>query len=259
MREKPALARFGYGFGRTSAHSARTLMFDEIVALLERLPETASRADYVREVIEHNALGKATQKSRELTLRHLIVLYGLAPELPLFRIFRKLWRQDETARPVLALTLALVRDPLLRSSQDFILGQPLGTPILRADLEQLLIANHPDRFSSASVKSIAQNLSGSWTRAGYLNGHVRKIRAVPPITPVNLAFCLFLGYLEGLSGQRLFASSWLRLLSDSPIELEQLAIMAAQRELIGFLSAGGIQEVRFPGYLTAEEETWLHE
>ncbi len=109
------------------------------------------------------------------------------------------------------------------------------------------------------MKSIAQNLNGSWTRAGYLNGHVRKIRAAPPITPVNLAFCLFLGYLEGLSGQRLFASSWMRLLSDSPIELEQLAIMAAQRELIGFLSAGGIQEVRFPGYLTAEEETWLHE
>jgi hypothetical protein len=259
MSEKPSLARFGYRFGHNGAHSARTMMFDEISALLDHLPETASRVDYAREVIEHNALDKSTQKSRELSLRHLIALYGLTPELPLFRVFRRLWRQDEIARPVLALTLALARDPLLHSSQEFILGKTPGAPVVRAELEQLLVINHPDRFSPASVKSIAQNLSGSWTRAGYLKGHVRKIRAVPPITPANLAFCLFMSHLEGLSGQRLFTSSWLRLLSDSPIELERLAIVAAQRELLVFLSAGGIQEVRFPGYLTAEEEAWLHE
>ena len=38
-----------------------------------------------------------------------------------------------------------------------------------------------------------------------------------------------------------------------------LATLAAQRDLIVFLSAGGIQEIRFPGYLTAEEESWRHE
>jgi hypothetical protein len=126
-------------------------------------------------------------------------------------------------------------------------------------LEQLIAVENPDRFSPASVKSIAQNINGSWTRAGYLTGRVRKIRAVPVIGPASIAFCLFLGYLEGRSGQQLFASPWMRLLSDSPVELERLAALATQRELIVFLSAGGIQEIRFPGYLTAEEESWRHE
>ena len=121
MSGNPALARFGYRFGRNGAHSARTMMFDEITVVLDRLPERASRVDYAGAVTEQNVLGKPTQKSRELTLRHLIMLYGLAPELPLFRVFRRLWGQDETAQPVLALTLA--RDPLLRVSQDFILGK----------------------------------------------------------------------------------------------------------------------------------------
>lgn len=259
MSGNPALARFGYRFGRNGAHSARTMMFDEITVLLDRLPERASRVDYAGAVTEQNVLGKPTQKSRELTLRHLVGLYGLEPTLPLFRVFRKLWGQDETARPVLALTLALVRDPLLRASQDFILSKAPGEPVLRVELEQLIAVENPDRFSPASVKSIAQNINGSWTRAGYLTGRVRKIRAVPVIGPANVAFCLFLGYLEGRSGQWLFASPWMRLLSDSPVELERLATLAAQRESIVFLSAGGIQEIRFPGYLTTEEESWRHE
>lgn len=161
MSGKLQLTRFGYRFGRNGAHSARTMMCDEIAALLDRLPERASRADYARAVIDHNVLGKPTQKSRELTLRHLIVLYGLAPELPLFRVFRRLWGRDETARPVLALTLALTRDPLLRASQDFILNKPLGAQVRRVELEELLIARHPDRFSPASMKSIAQNINRS--------------------------------------------------------------------------------------------------
>ena len=259
MTQDGALRQFGYRFGRGGAHAARTMMFDELATLLDGVPASATRLEYTRAVVERNLLGKPTQKSRELTLRHLVALYGLEPTLPLFRVFRRFWGRETAARPVLALTLALTRDPLLRASQDFILGKPPGEPVPRVELEQLIAEKNPDRFSPASVKSIAQNMNGSWTQAGYLTGRVRKIRAVPRISPANVAFCLFLGYLEGRSGQRLFASPWLRLLSDSLVELERLATLAAQRELIVFLSAGGIQEVRFPGYLTAEEESWRHE
>lgn len=79
------------------------------------------------------------------------------------------------------------------------------------------------------------------------------------ITPANIAFCLFPGYLEGRSGQQLFNSPWMRLLSDVSTEWERLATLAAQQELLVFLNAGGIQEVRFPDYLTAEEESWRSE
>ena len=73
-------------------------------------------------------------------------------------------------------------------------------------------ADHQDRFSPASLKSFAQNVNGSWTAAGFLNGRLRKTRSVPLVTPVNVVFCLFLGHLEGLSGQRLFTSQWMNLL-----------------------------------------------
>jgi len=51
----------------------------------------------------------------------------------------------------------------------------------------------------------------------------------------------------------------MRLLSDVSTEWERLTISAAQQEWLVFLNAGGIQEVRFPGYLTAEEESWRYE
>ncbi len=234
-------------------------MLDELSALLAHLPETATREDYVREVKEHNVLAKPTTKSRSITLRHLIELYGLDPALPLFRVFRRLWGQDELARPVLALTLSLARDPLLRRSQDFMLMKQPGESVQREEIEQLLAQDDPDRFSPASLKSFAQNINGSWTLAGYLAGRKRKTRAAPRIMPTNVVFALFLGYLEGLSGQRLFSSAWINLLPGSPGELEALANSAANRGQIVFMHAGGVIEVRFPGYLTPTEEQWRHE
>ena len=79
------------------------------------------------------------------------------------------------------------------------------------------------------------------------------------VTPVNVAFCLFLGHLEGLSGQRLFTSPWMNLLPGSLGELEALANSAFHRGLLVFLNAGGVKEVRFPDYLTSEEEKMCHE
>jgi hypothetical protein len=174
--------------------------------------------------------------------------------LPLFRALRRLWASDEAAQPVLALTVALARDPLLRSTQSFILSKTPGTLVAREDLENLFAANHQDRFSPASLKSFAQNVNGSWTAAGFLFGHSRKTRSVPVVTPANVALCLFLGHLEGLSGQRLFTSQWMDLLASSAAELEGLVSSASHRGLLVFMSAGGVKELRFPDFLTVEEE-----
>lgn len=72
--------------------------------------------------------------------------------------------------------------------------------------------------------------------------------------PESVTLLLFLGYLEGRTGQRLFSSDWTNLLGCSPDELETLATSASHRGLMVFMNAGGVQEVRFPGYLTPEEE-----
>ena len=70
----------------------------------------------------------------------------------------------------------------------------------------------------------------------------------------SVTLLLFLSYLEGRTGQRLFSSDWISLVGGLPDELEALASSASHRSLMVFMNAGGVKEVRFPGYLTPEEE-----
>jgi len=52
----------------------------------------------------------------------------------------------------------------------------------------------------------------------------------------------------------LFSSDWMNLVDGSPDELEAVANSASHRGLLVFMNAGGVKEVRFPGYLTPAEE-----
>ena len=253
-RKSELLTQFGFKFGINGTHAARTMMLDDLSVLLAAVPQDASVEDYAFQVNHLNLLGKPTKKSRELAFRHLVTLYGLDPQLPLFRMFRRLWAADSQAHPVLALTIAIARDPLLAGTQEFIFSKQQGQHVSRDDLEVVLSQSHPDRFSSASLRSFAQNVNGTWTYAGYLSGRSRKTRSKPVITPANVAMCLFIGHLQGMSGQRLFNSSWSKLLSESQPDLEALANAAYHRGLIVFLNAGGVKEVRFPDSLTVAEE-----
>lgn len=258
--DKPcALARYGFRQGRSGAHASRTLMLAELQILLKVAPDEAAKKDYIHLIVEDNILGKRTLKSRKLTSKHLMELYGLDDGFCLFRVFRRFWQQDQQARPVLALTLALARDPILRRSWPLIVSKKLGELVERTKVEDLFRIAVPGHFSHASLRSFAQNINGSWTQAGFLHGRVHKIRVQPIVTPTNLAFALFLAHLEGLRAQRLFSSDWARLLPCSQNELVSLAQSASRRGLFIFMNAGGVMEVRFPGYLTQEEEGWLHE
>ena len=248
------LVKLGFRFGINGPHAARTMMLDDLRLLLSHTPPQATRADYTTAVVDANVLGKPTRKARELALRHLATLYALDSANPIFRALRRLWALDEAAQPLLALAVALARDPLLRGTQSFVLGQSLGATVPREAVEGFLSVSHPDRFSPASLKSFAQNVAGTWTAAGLLQGRVRKVRAMPQRHPESVTLLLFLGYLEGRTGQRLFASDWMALLGVSPDELEALATSASHRGLLVFMNAGGVKEVRFPGYLTPEEE-----
>lgn len=255
MAPLPArLQELGFRFGLNGPHAARTMMLDDLRVLMAHTSAHATRADYVASVVEKNVLGKPTRKARELAFRHLATLYGLDPANPIFRALRRLWMLDQAAQPLLALAVSLARDPLLRCTQPFILDQVLGSAVQRTAVETFLESCHPDRFSSASLKSFAQNVAGTWTAAGFLHGRTHKTRVLAPLHPESIALFLFLGYLEGRTGQRLFSSEWTSCLGRPPDELETLANAAAHRGLLVFMNAGGVKEVRFPGYLTPEEE-----
>jgi hypothetical protein len=252
--EESLLGTLGFRFGRNGPHAARTMMLDDLRALLAQVPDEALRADYDDAIVNRNLLGKPTKKTRELARRHLTTLYGLDPGNPLFRALRRLWPLDAVAQPLLALVVALARDPLLRLTRPLVLKKQLGTVLPREEVEHCLAQGDPDRFSAASLKSFAQNASGTWTAAGFLSGRVRKLRTAPMVRPENVTLCLFLGYLEGQTGQRLFSSSWMQLLGGALDELETLTGVAARRGYLVFMDAGGVKEVRFPNYLTADEE-----
>jgi len=254
MTRSSLLSTLGFRFGMNGPHAARTMMLDDLGVLLAHMPADAARADYASAIVVENVLGKATKKARELALRHLGTLYGLDASNPIFRAMRRLWASDAAAQPLLALLVSLARDPLLRDSQAFILGLQPGALITRENVEVFLAQSLPDRFSPASLKSFAQNVAGTWTSAGILLGHRRKIRVKPDVRPEVVALGLFLGYLQGRTGQRLFTSEWMNVLGSSPGELDAQTKSAFHRGLLVFLNAGGVKEVRFPGYLTPHEE-----
>ncbi len=229
-------------------------MLDDLRLLLAHTSPIASREDYARAVVDDNVLGKATRKTRELTFKYLATLYGLNPDNPIFRALLRLWSVNEAAQPVLALSVALARDPLLRGTQNIFLSLPVGAKVQRGNVEVNLGAAHAERFSVASLKSLAQNIAGTWTSAGLLQGRAIKVRLHLQPHPESVAMLLFLGYLEGRTGQRLFTSDWTNLFTGSSGDLETMASSASHRGLLVFMNAGGVKEVRFPGYLTLDEE-----
>jgi len=252
-------ARLGFRDGDRGTHSSRTLMFKEIELLLEATSPEATMADHRRAVVEDNVLGKRTHMTREHTVRKLKALYGLEPILPIYRALRTFWELDEDGRPLLAMLCALARDPLLRMTSDAVLKVPTGSTVAPESLEELLRECVPGRFSQASEHSIARNALSSWTQSGHLEGKLTKIRQRATATPGSTAYALFLAYLEGRTSRRLFDSFWARVLDASVERLMEMALVASQRGLIDYRSAGGMIDVRFPDLLTSEEEDLLHD
>jgi hypothetical protein len=235
------------------------MMLPELWRLLDAVPASAGRGDYRFAVVDGNVLDKPTTRARKLTFEHLCDLYALDPDVCLYRVFRQLWAADPESRPVLALTLALARDMLLRVSAPLILAASPGDRMTRTRMGEEYRAWSEGRFSEKSVEAIAQRVNGTWTQAGYLAGKVNKVRREPIVAPANVCFALFLAHLDGRLAQRLFSSGWVRVLDLPEDRLMELARAAAERGLLVLRRTGDVMEIRFPGLLTDQEQEWLNE
>ena len=192
--EEANLQIYGFSGETGGAHASRTIMVDELQRLFEVVQDPlAERDQYRMAIIEQNALGKRSAKTRLLTYRHLSDLYGLDSSLSVFRGLRFFWDREVDGQALLALQCAYARDALLRSSAPFILSTPEGTTISRESMETHIETVFPSRFSAATLKSTAQNLNSSWTKAGHLSGRAVKIRRRAAPTPRNSAYAVFLG------------------------------------------------------------------
>lgn len=261
MTEKnKQLSRFGFSFERGGAHTARTMMLEELEALLTYVdrPE-ADKSDYLQAIDDENCLGKRSGKTRTLTYRHLVDLYSLDRTTVLFRALLYFWNRDIDGQPLLALLCTFSRDSIFRSTAPFILKFQEGTTITRESLEAFIDSQDPGRFSKATLKSTAQNINSTWTKSGHLVGRVKKVRSRANPTAGSVSYALLLGYLSGVRGQALFQTEYAKLLDCSFHKAIELAEKASRKGWIVFKRMGDVIEVLFPNLVNKKEMEWLRE
>lgn len=258
--KKNNMSRFGFSFEKGGAHTARTMMLGELSTLLSYVNnQKTDKDEYLKAIEEDNCLGKRSGGTRKITSRHLINLYSLDPSTTIFRSLLYFWQKDINGQPLLALLCAYARDPILRMSAPFILQFVEGAIVNREALEEFIDKKEPGRFSKATLKSTAQNISSTWTKSGHLIGRVKKTRSRAKATTGSTSYALFLGYLQGARGGSLFESAYAKLLDCTKERVIELAAESSRRGWINFKRVGDVMEGLFPNLLTAQEIDWIHE
>jgi len=235
-------------------------MLEELKLLLSFVDDPdAGKSEYLRSIIDDNCLGKRSVRTRKLTARYLLGLYILDPDITLFRSLRYFWERDAEGQPLLAMTCAIARDSILKSSEPFIQRFTAGQYVTREALEEFIDNLETGRFSPATLKSTAQNINSSWTQSGHLKGRVKKIRSQPKATPGAASYALLLGYLSGVRGESLYNTEYAKLLDCSMEQAIELSIEASRKGWIVLKRLGSVIEVLFPNLLTSEEMEWVRE
>lgn len=249
----------GFRSGKKGVHNSRTLSFNDLSTLLAQVPADATNEDYRAAIREDNVLDKGTGSTRRYVGQRLSQLYGLDTEIFIFRVFRLLWERAGEGKPLLAMLLALARDPLLRITARPVLSLEIGAAFEKQAIQQELRAQTGDRFNETSITKISQMAGSSWTQSGHLYGRYKKVRERPICTPVTTAYALFLASAEGLGGKRLFHTFWTTVLDIPTDECKAQAREASRQNLITYRQAGGVIAVDFSPILTAEETEILRE
>ncbi|KAF5028672.1 hypothetical protein DSECCO2_656630 [anaerobic digester metagenome] len=239
-------------FTDVGAHTARTLMFKDIFALLEVTNAETSFNEFRAIVVDDNRLHKASVSGRRKSFAHLKKMYGLDPTIPLFRAFRWAWsRCEENERPILALLYALCRDDSIRTSASYILPLSPGSTAEIPPLSAILERAYPNRYSPAMIKSMTQNLLSSWTQSGHLSGRRDKQRIKASSHTSSAVFALFVGSLMGFQGRTLFDTLWVRALDVTDHELQESVRLATRKGWMKYHESGGMMEITFSPEIVA--------
>ena len=240
---KPAIDA-GFRFGYVGTHTSRTIMLQEIVTLLETVPDTARPTDYADAIVENNCLGKQTIATRRHSLQHLRELYSLDPTVPIFRIFRRLWADDQQSAPVLALLVSLARDPLLMSTAEAVIALPDGAEFQRSAMHTALVKAVGDRLLESTLEKVMRNAASSWSQSGHLEGRTFKIRHRLSAKPAAVAFAMYMAQAAGFQGEEILTSGWLKVLDCGSSEALELATLAKRSGLLDLKMAGGVFELK---------------
>ena len=237
---------WGFRSGERGTHTSRTMMLQDLAILLHDVPVATSRQSYADAVEINNCLGKKTSATRKISLQRLTELYALDPRVVLFRVFRNLYRRDESSLPLLGLLLALARDPLLRATAAAVLQTPYGHEFSRQPMKEALsrVAHH--RLNEETLDKTVRYASSSWTQSGHLRGRGRKTRMRVRATAATVTYALFLGSSVGHRGRQLFDSPWCAVLDADANELIELSVVAKRLGLLGLKQSGSMIDISFP-------------
>lgn len=228
-------------------------MLEELSMLLSNCPPTATRHDYLHAIRVDNCLGKRTVATRRLSGQRLSELYALDSDVLLFRVMRKCWYSDREGQALLAILLALARDPLLRVTAPPILKMRQGEELSRQQLTDALSLSVGSRLNDSILDKVVRNAASSWTQSGHLKGRGRKVRRSVVPTPISTAYALFLGHVAGARGAALFDSEWAKVLDAPASELLNLAVDARRLGFLDMSQSGGVIDASFSRLLSQDE------
>lgn len=231
---------------KKTIHTSRTLMYSELVRVMDHGGEN----DNYVESLYQNVINKATQTGITKTSRYLKSLYDFDLQKPEFKAFKYFWKQSsEIEKPLLALIYAVGNDYLLVESIPVLNKTMIGEKVTVESLESNIESLHPQKYSDNTRRSLAQNIASSWKQAGFITGKIKNIRTQPNISYLVVAFAFLMAYLNGIRGDFILKSNWVKALSLDDHTIRSLAIEANKRDMLQYHYAGNVTSITFMNLL----------
>lgn len=236
-------------FGGSGAYSgvstSRTLMLNELRTLFSAIPAEASKSDYKVAIVDENVLLKPSAGTRAKTYSYLRDRFGLDPDIPMFQVLRLLWERDATGQPMMALSVALSRDPVLRATVPMLIDRQPDQPLSSPEFASAINRAFPGKLTEKTLKSTGENTTSTFKQSGHLSKKNPSTRQRVSATPGSTTLALLIATLNGAGGLALLESDWVRLL-DSPGELVlSEARVASSRGWLEYRQAGDVLEITF--------------
>ncbi|MBR1368473.1 hypothetical protein RJ53_02720 [Methanocalculus chunghsingensis] len=226
-----------------SAHTGRTLMFNELSHILDITPIDCSISEIKRLVYEENILQKSSFSSRKMSFYRLKLLYTLDIQNTAFKTLRFFWNKAPDERPLIALEAALARDHILRYSAQKILPLKCDTLITKEEMIKNIQQEYGKLYTQNVLESTSRNLLSSWVQSGHLSGRVKKSRRKATAGPASLTYALLLGQLSGVEGSSLFETVLVHALDATDTEIQAYLHAAMRKGWLMYRNAGGIIEL----------------
>ena len=233
-----------------TVHTSRTIMFAE----LEKVMNHSVEDDSYLESMKQNVINKQTNSGIKYTTSYLKKLYSFNTNHAPFKVFKYFWQiSDNQDKSKLALLYAVGSDYLIAESIPVVVNTKPGDKVTIEKMEENIETFYPGKYSDNTRKSMAQNIASSWKQAGFITGKVKNIRTQPEISYNVVAFAFLMAYLHDLRGDFILKSNWVKALGLNEQNIRELAIEAAQRDLLQYQFAGNVTSISFNNLLNKLE------